>query len=176
MTSIPPGLARERVWWIRSGASLTLQRTDRLGSLRAGVPGSALAGARPSRCGVISRWRRPNACAKRYAIRLRKQARPSGEPSSATDVIETDGSPHATTQVNGARSLVTLTAKPCAETPRETWIPIEAILRSPAHTPVYSRPSCERGRAVTPASASASTIAPSIVATNAGTSPTRMIG
>ena len=46
--------------------------------------------------------------------------------------------------------------------------PIEAILRSPAHTPVYSRPSCERGRAVTPASPSASTIARSIAATNAG--------
>jgi hypothetical protein len=55
-------------------------------------------------------------------------------------------------------------------------MPIEAILRSSTHTPVYSRPSCERGRALTPASPSASTIAPSIAATNRGTSPTRMIG
>jgi hypothetical protein len=88
----------------------------------------------------------------------------------------TDGSPQATTQVNGARSLVTLTAKPCAETPREMCTPIEAILRSSTQTPVKSRPSAERARARRPASPSAATIARSIVATNSGTSPTRMIG
>jgi peptidoglycan hydrolase CwlO-like protein len=56
--------------------------------------------------------------------------------SSALEVIATDGSPQATTHVNGARSLVTLTAKPCVDTPRERCTPIEAILRSSTHTPV----------------------------------------
>src|SRR5689334_13696320 len=73
----------------------------------------------PSRAGEISRCRYPNVSANRWPMRLRKQARPSAEPSCATEVMLTDGSPHATTHVNGARSLVTLTAKPCADTPRE---------------------------------------------------------
>ena len=60
VTSIPPGLARERVWWIRSGVSLTspAYRQARRGP------------ARPSRSGVTSRWRWPNASAKRCAHAL----------------------------------------------------------------------------------------------------------
>ena len=54
-------------------------------------------------------------------------ARPS---SCASEVIVTSGSPQATTQENGSRSLSTLTAKPWVVTPRETCTPIEAILRS----------------------------------------------
>src|SRR5690349_21746494 len=76
----------------------------------AGVPArrGARAGGIPSLSAEISRWRRPNACVKRYAMRLRKHATPSDEPSRATDVIATDGRPQATTHVNGARSLSTL--------------------------------------------------------------------
>ena len=56
--------------------------------------------------------------------------------SLVTDVMRTSGSPQATTQLNGCRSLSTLTAKPWVVTPRETCRPIEAILRSSIHTPV----------------------------------------
>ena len=104
------------------------------------------------------------------------QFRSSGKPSCATEVIRTSGSPQATTHVNGARSLVTLSAKPCMETPRETCTPIEAILRSCTHTPVKSGPSSVRTRATTPSSPSAATIARSIVRTWTRTSSVRMIG
>ena len=46
------------------------------------------------------------------------------------------GRPQATTHENGCRSFSTLTAKPWVVTPRATCTPIEAILRSPTHTPV----------------------------------------
>ena len=76
-----------------------------------------------------------------------------------TDVIRTPSRPHGTTHSNGCRSLSTLTAKPWVVTPRETWMPIEAILRSSTQTPV----SPSRGPAAMPSSASAATIARSIV-------------
>ena len=88
--------------------------------------------------------------------------------------MRTSGSPHAMTRVNGSRSLSTLTANPCIETRRATWMPIDAILRSATQTPVNSRPS--RTRASTPASRSAATSADSIVSTNARTFGTCMIG
>ena len=70
-------------------------------------------------------------------MRLRKQASVVGaRPPRASEVIAHAGSPQATTQSNGARSLSTLTAKPCVDTPRERCTPIEAILRSSTHTPV----------------------------------------
>ena len=94
------------------------------------------------------------------AIRRRKQARWSPFPVSLViDVMRTPSRPHGTTHSNGWRSLSTLMAKPCVVTPRETWTPIEPILRSSTHTPV--RPS--RGPASMPSSASAATIASSIV-------------
>ncbi len=61
---------------------------------------------------------------------------PSSTPSACSEVIRTSGSPQAITSLNGARSLSTLTAKPCIDTRRDTWMPIEAILRSSTHTPV----------------------------------------
>ena len=67
-----------------------------------------------------------------------------------------------------------MTAKPCMDTRRETWMPIEAILRSSTHTPVSSRPS--RVPAGTPAARMASISARSIVSTNARTFGTCMIG
>ena len=73
------------------------------------------------------------------------------EPFDAIDVIRAPGTPQAETQSNGARSLSTLTAKPCIVTWRETWIPIEAIFASPAQTPV----SLSGTRAAIPSSASA---------------------
>ena len=99
---------------------------------------------------------------------------PSATPSSRSEVIRTPGSPQATTAPNGPRSLSTLTAKPCIETRRDTWMPIDAILRSSTQTPVYSRPA--RVPAGTPACCSASTSAASIVSTNARTLGTCMIG
>ena len=96
--------------------------------------------------------RRPRA--KRAADRARARPRaaaravaPAARSPRATDVICTPSSPHGTTQPNGARSLSTLIAKPCVVTPRETCTPIEAILRSPAQTPVKSGPSSGRARA-----------------------------
>ena len=94
--------------------------------------------------------------------------------SARSEVMVTSGSPQATTEVNGARSFSTLTAKPWAETPWEMWMPTEAILRSPTHTPTCLWPS--RVPASRPASASAATIARSMVSTNSGTLCTRMIG
>ena len=96
-------------------------------------------------------------------MRSRKAGRSPLRPvSSASEVMRTPGSPQATTWWNGSTSLSTLTAKPCALTPRERWTPIEAILRSSTHTPVYCGPSWSRPRAAMPSSASASTIAASI--------------
>ena len=142
---MPPGLARERVTWMRSVASLTRLR----------VP------ARPrSRSGVTSRWRRSKAAQNASAMRRRKQSRCSPWPVSlVTEVMRTPSRPHGTTHSNGCRSLSTLIAKPWVVTPRETWTPIEPILRSSTHTPV----SPSRGPAVIPSSASAATIASSIV-------------
>src|SRR5829696_6244542 len=89
------------------------------------------------RRGETIRWRMPNASAKRHAIRLRKQGRRPARPlSRATDVIRTWSIPHGTIHSNGWRSLSTFTARPCVVTPPETRTPIEAILESPAHTPV----------------------------------------
>ena len=120
------------------------------------------------------RWRSPYACANACPARLRKQSIPSGEPSAASDVIRTSGRPQAITSPNGARSLSTLTANPCIDTRRDTWMPIDAILRSSTQTPVYSRPS--RTCASTPAAPIAATSARSIVSTNARTFGTCMIG
>ena len=128
----------------------------------------------PSRAALTSRWRSPNASLKRWPTRLRKQAMPSAEPSAAIEVICTSGSPQATTHVNGSRSLVTLTAKPCEETPWEMCTPTEAILRSPTHTPTCLWPSLVA--AATPASPSAVTIERSIVRMYSGTLDTCMIG
>ena len=96
--------------------------------------------------------------------------------SRVIEVIRTPSRPQGTTHSNGWRSLSTLTAKPCVVTPRATWTPIDAILRSPTHTPVKSRPSSGRARAASPSSASAATMADSMVRTNAMTSVTPMIG
>ena len=98
----------------------------------------------------------PCARANAYATRLRKHGSPPVRPvSSAIDVIRTPGSPHAVTWWNGSTSLSTLIANPCVLTPRETWTPIEAILRSSTHTPVNCGPSWSRPRASIPSSASA---------------------
>ena len=64
--------------------------------------------------------------------------------SLVTEVMRTPSRPQGTTHSNGCRSLSTLMAKPWVVTPRETWTPIEPILRSSTQTPV--RPS--RGPAV----------------------------
>jgi hypothetical protein len=140
----------------------------------AGVLGRAPELRRRDRAGVTIRWRRPNSRANAWAARLRKQPTPSSTPSARSDVIRTSGSPQAITEPNGDRSLSTLTAKPCMLTRRDTWIPIDAILRSSTHTQVSSRPS--RRCAATPASRSAVTSAASIVSTNARTFGTCMIG
>ena len=75
----------------------------------------------------------PRACGSTPATR--------STPSAAIDVIVTSGSPQATTQLNGSRSLSTLTAKPCDETPCEMCTPTDAILCSPTHTPTCLWPS-----------------------------------
>jgi hypothetical protein len=87
---------------------------------------------------LISRWRSCSACASANAARLRKHAISVGaRPVSRTsEVICTSWRPQGTIQPNGARSFSTLMAKPCVVTPRATWTPIEAILRSPTQTPV----------------------------------------
>src|SRR3954468_4718218 len=135
----------------------------RAGDVEAGAPAPERTGPpRPSRSrsGVTRRCRRPNASQNAWAIRRRKQGRCSPWPVSfVTEVMRTPSSPHGTTHSNGWRSLSTLIAKPCVVTPRETWTPIEPILRSSTQTPV--RPS--RGPAAMPSSASAATIASSIV-------------
>src|ERR1700683_2281030 len=84
----------------------------------------------PRRHGETRRWRRPCAVAKWKAMRRRKQGMPAlcrGASSLASEVMATSGSPQATTQAKGSRSLWTLTANPCVVTPRETCKPIEAI-------------------------------------------------
>ena len=81
--------------------------------------------------------------------------------------------PHGTIQSNGSRSLSTFTASPCIETPSRTRTPIEAIFESPTQTPVKGT---ARGSAATPSSASAATIALSIVWTKSATRSTAMIG
>ncbi len=86
---------------------------------------------------MTSRWRRPWASQKLGAMRVRKRSiETSPSSSAAIEVIATSGSPQATTHEKGSRSLSTLIANPCVETPRETWTPSEAILRSSTHTPV----------------------------------------
>jgi hypothetical protein len=92
------------------------------------------------------------------------------------EVIRTPSSPHGTIHPNGCRSFWTLTANPCVVTPRERCTPIEAILRSSTHTPVYAGPSSERARATTPSSANAATTASSSDRTYATTSSVRTIG
>ncbi len=71
-------------------------------------------------------------------MRRRKQGRtsPLRPLSRSSEVIRTPSSPQGTTHSNGCRSFWTLTANPCVVTPFETCTPIEAILRSPTHTPV----------------------------------------
>ena len=81
--------------------------------------------------------------------------------------------PQGTIHSKGWRSLSTLIASPCIDTPSRTRTPIEPILRSPTHTPVYG---VERTSADTPSSASAATIARSIVWTKSATRSTAMIG
>ena len=76
----------------------------------------------------------------RTAVEQRRPSPAAGRSPRRTDVICTPSSPQGTTQPNGARSLSTLIAKPCVVTPRATCTPIEAILRSPAQTPVKSGP------------------------------------
>src|SRR3954452_21576588 len=134
--------------------------------------------AASSRLGETNRWRMPWASAKRHAIRRRKHrsGSPLRCPSRMSDVMRTPSSPHGTTHSNGCRSFWTLTAKPWVVTPLETCTPIDAILRSSAQTPVKSAPSSVRTRTSTCSSASAVTIARSIVRTNAMTSSVRMIG
>jgi len=81
--------------------------------------------------------------------------------------------PHGTIHSNGWRSLSTFTASPWVLTPPDTRTPIEAIFESPTHTPVNG---VSRGSATIPSSASAATIACSIVWTKSATRPTSMIG
>ena len=128
------------------------------------MPVRTLRNARPlsSRLSVTSRWRCANASAKRKAIRLRKHDSEPGRPVSfETEVMRTPSIPQGTTYSNGWRSLSTLIAKPCVVTPRDTCTPIDPILRSPAQTPV----SPSRTSASIPSSASAATMARSIVFT-----------
>ena len=66
-----------------------------------------------------------------------------------------------------------MTASPWVDTPPDTRTPIEAIFESPTHTPVKG---VSRGSATMPSSASAATMAPSIVCTKSATRSTSMIG
>ena len=84
-----------------------------------------------------SPWLRPARSAARAPTRTptrRSVAKPSrscaAPRSAATEVIRAASIPHGTTQSNGCRSLLTLTARPWVETPRLTWIPIEPIFRA----------------------------------------------
>ena len=92
---------------------------------------------------------RPMASARRWATRLRMQGRCGPSPRcAATDVMRTSGSPQATIQPNGARSLSTLTAKPCL---RHALRDVEAdrgdLLRAGPHARSRRRPRrCARGR------------------------------
>ena len=90
-----------------------------------------------------------------------------------TEVTRTWSIPQGTIHSNGWRSLSTLTASPCVDTPPDTRTPIDAIFESPAQTPVKG---VSRGSASTPSSASAATIARSIVWTKSATRSTAMIG
>ena len=111
-TRAPPGFERERVL-TRHGLALEQAPLD------------------------TSRWRIPNASAKRQAIRLRKQGNERSRPvSRATEVIRTWSIPQGTIHSKGVRSLSTFTARPCVDTPPETRTPIEAIFASPAQMPV----------------------------------------
>ena len=107
-------------------------------------------------------------------MRLRKQGSERLRPVSfATEVIRTWSMPHGTIHSNGRRSLSTFTASPCVVTPPDTRTPIEAIFASSAHTPVRG---VSRTSAAMPSSASAATIARSIVCTKSATRSTAMIG
>ncbi len=90
---------------------------------------------------------------------------PAGWPSSA-DRLVTPASrmPHGTNRLNQSRSQSQFRAKPCMVTPRDTRIPIAAILRSGCpgtHTPL--RPSTRV--VATPASAQARISASSMART-----------
>src|SRR5215213_4816772 len=154
------------------GAHLEYPRAARIRA-RAGAH-AATASRRSSRSIDTSRCRASNAPAKRYASRLRKHGSDGERPvSRATEVTCTRSIPQGTIHSNGSRPLSTFTASPCIETPSRTRTPIEAILASPAQTPVSG---VARGSATTPSSASAETIAPSIVCTKSATRSTAMIG
>ncbi len=93
--------------------------------------------------------------------------------SLAIEVMRTWSMPQGTIHSKGVRSLSTLTARPCVETPPETRTPIEAILASPAQMPVCG---CARGSDSTPSSRRAATIARSIVCTKSATRSTSITG
>ena len=60
----------------------------------------------------------------------------TGRPvSAAAEVMATPARPQGTMAVKRRRSLSRLMAMPWVATPRETWMPSEAILRSPTQSP-----------------------------------------
>src|SRR5689334_6539120 len=58
--------------------------------------------------------------------------------SACSDVMRTAGMPHGTMRSKYRRSVETLSAKPCHVTQSRACTPIDAILRSSIHTPVYA--------------------------------------
>ena len=90
----------------------------------------ASASRSPSRARRVTiRWRRPNASREGVGGALAEAVdRPRASPPRAATSSARPGSPQATTQLNGSRSLSTLTAKPCIDTRREMWTPIERDL------------------------------------------------